>query len=839
MPFVSREQQQACYAKDDPAWDCHEWSQATKGKKLPSRKSKGGGVKPSPVANRNVARTRPINILASPRWKLVGKWLQTHGLMPGYGQIYYNPTSREAWYVGGDGDEPDFHKLVVQKLKTIHRVQRVRYESEQRPNGSGWVKVFDPQHPTSNAFALNSSSIIYNSFCPTGVGGGIDPTCSPHSDTTSSQGKASSGIVGLVKSAIGAGIAAEHYVKDRIVAGVSALPTPIQAVVKAVYSAAMASYTAGQALAERVAIERGASKDDAHKLRTTLATVDVVLAKPAALAGELTGVGASIGFIPLASVGYLAYSTVRNPLATMRAAHGLVSEALGHAEDWLGKLTSGGKAHAPSRSTKPTLKLNTLTTNIGLTEAQADSIANALHNAGYSDWYIALLSASLDRVHDLTDSINLANTLFKEAPTTNVEQETLDLLTINGRWVTLFTGRHMYINDDGSVSPKGPPKGHPDYVPKGQTPVIKDAATQGTPQPTPSNPSQLATLASTTTTKPTPSTHIEQAHQHLASAIHELKTGVARERSITVPEVTDKLKAKIPGLTTEHVHQTLHEASQQDRLTLQLVNDVRLEPRAKEMIHTDTGVLGYVQWRGPTHNTEHEWILNSFCATGQGGGVDPTCSPSTTSPATATWQSAAIDGLHKSIDRATHLTPEHQTSYKQSMNRVISSMPLGALKRLATGLSGVSWHTSTDTITAEFKKLGGQAKEGTVINGYYNPNSKKATLNGSTKMSNSPGIEGNANVHGVHAHELTHAIDRGSGKDPALSTHSDWLEAHHSEIVGDPTQRPSLSKYARTSAAEGFAEFGRLVYGSDRDKKEAETKFPKCFAFWRQHGLWE
>ena len=38
-PFVSREQQKACYAKDDPAWDCHKWSHMTKGK-LPDRKKK-------------------------------------------------------------------------------------------------------------------------------------------------------------------------------------------------------------------------------------------------------------------------------------------------------------------------------------------------------------------------------------------------------------------------------------------------------------------------------------------------------------------------------------------------------------------------------------------------------------------------------------------------------------------------------------------------------------------------------------------------------------------------------------------------------------------------------
>lgn len=36
MPFKSKAQQRACYAKDDPRWDCQEWGAATK-KELPER----------------------------------------------------------------------------------------------------------------------------------------------------------------------------------------------------------------------------------------------------------------------------------------------------------------------------------------------------------------------------------------------------------------------------------------------------------------------------------------------------------------------------------------------------------------------------------------------------------------------------------------------------------------------------------------------------------------------------------------------------------------------------------------------------------------------------------
>lgn len=36
MPFKNRQQQKACYAKNDPKWDCSKWSKESS-KNLPSR----------------------------------------------------------------------------------------------------------------------------------------------------------------------------------------------------------------------------------------------------------------------------------------------------------------------------------------------------------------------------------------------------------------------------------------------------------------------------------------------------------------------------------------------------------------------------------------------------------------------------------------------------------------------------------------------------------------------------------------------------------------------------------------------------------------------------------
>ena len=44
MPFKSKAQVRACYAKNDPAWDCDEWAKETKSiKKLPEKVKKGKG----------------------------------------------------------------------------------------------------------------------------------------------------------------------------------------------------------------------------------------------------------------------------------------------------------------------------------------------------------------------------------------------------------------------------------------------------------------------------------------------------------------------------------------------------------------------------------------------------------------------------------------------------------------------------------------------------------------------------------------------------------------------------------------------------------------------------
>jgi hypothetical protein len=81
-------------------------------------------------------------------------------------------------------------------------------------------------------------------------------------------------------------------------------------------------------------------------------------------------------------------------------------------------------------------------------------------------------------------------------------------------------------------------------------------------------------------------------------ACEELRQETARLGGIIkVPDLTDKVRQAFPDLTPPTVHDLLRKWQQEDRLTLQLCNDPRLEPRANEGIHSPRGLLFYIQVR--------------------------------------------------------------------------------------------------------------------------------------------------------------------------------------------------------------------------------------------------
>ena len=258
------------------------------------------------------------------------------------------------------------------------------------------------------------------------------------------ESKMPNAVVEALKSA-GAGVAhiehaAKAYVNDKISTALGNLPLGVQEAVEAVWSvgksgtgALFAAYTLGQHMAERVAKERGLSDEQARRLRGMLSKTDLGTFEVFKV-GALAGVHAAhlpalvTGTIPVASATYLAYSTARNPLATIRAAGGLVNDALDKAA---GFLYTGPK--------RPT----------GNAEIDAaNALADALAAVDYDDWWIALYSAALDGLGSGWKALELANRLHAENPVLN-------------EWVTLGEdsknpGQHVWIGESGEFSPSGP-----------------------------------------------------------------------------------------------------------------------------------------------------------------------------------------------------------------------------------------------------------------------------------------------------------------------------------------------------------------------------------------------
>jgi hypothetical protein len=81
-----------------------------------------------------------------------------------------------------------------------------------------------------------------------------------------------------------------------------------------------------------------------------------------------------------------------------------------------------------------------------------------------------------------------------------------------------------------------------------------------------------------------------------------------------------------------------------------------------------------------------------------------------------------------------------------------------------------------------------------------------------------------------YAHEVTHSID---GTAHEISGSDSWRQAWMSEIASGCLPGMNLSKGER----EGFAEFGRILLGTEIMRQEIAQVMPNCLKVWEDHGL--
>lgn len=121
---------------------------------------------------------------------------------------------------------------------------------------------------------------------------------------------------------------ANQWLHDMGHAGFAKLPTPVQTAISTVVSVAFAGWTASQNIAERISVEKGSTPEQAAQTRSILAAADLVAFKPMAIATAPLGgaVAAASWVVPPVTACYLAHSAVLHPLATYRAARGVIGD---------------------------------------------------------------------------------------------------------------------------------------------------------------------------------------------------------------------------------------------------------------------------------------------------------------------------------------------------------------------------------------------------------------------------------------------------------------------------------------------------------------------------------
>ncbi len=204
--------------------------------------------------------------------------------------------------------------------------------------------------------------------------------------------------------------------------------------------------------------------------------------------------------------------------------------------------------------------------------------------------------------------------------------------------------------------------------------------------------------------------------------------------------------------------------------------------------------------------------------------------------------------IYIAADNASLGDKDKAEKYAGTARDILAKFSDTALRRFTKNVNRFNFFPTLRALSdSDPQAMMGAPSPTATLGGFYHRKNKTLNLDGGFPPPKHPervqlDREEEGTMEGIYAHEMTHAVD-GPGLTPSEydadvpinrspSMDDDWIEAGNEEIIGNP---PPLSYYAQTSPAEGFAEFGRLVYQKGRDY--AKTKFPKCYAVWEKYDL--
>lgn len=203
--------------------------------------------------------------------------------------------------------------------------------------------------------------------------------------------------------------------------------------------------------------------------------------------------------------------------------------------------------------------------------------------------------------------------------------------------------------------------------------------------------------------------------------------------------------------------------------------------------------------------------------------------------------------LDKAVAGAKPLSAANKKEFAEGIARISARMPPAVLASIHADLHEVKFCGSIKDVSSSYReelkavgmskdKVDKYAPESMIANGLCGVVAGKYVIttdnigSSANAKTSSAGFKSGPPSEGTLAHEMTHVIDKGH----AHSDSKEFQAAFGKEIKGNDR----LSKYAGTKPSEGFAEFGRLLYGTNHPHDKIEKAFPGVSAYFKSKGLW-
>ena len=227
-------------------------------------------------------------------------------------------------------------------------------------------------------------------------------------------------------------------IKELLGAVWNRLPGRVRSIVAGFTKILYAGYVAGNRAVHAVALAKGMTPDEAKRVARLATTADMACGGTRAAAVMtalgLPAIAPAAACIPFGSLSYLAFSTASNPAATLRAAKSAIRGVAGRLKRKKMDEPQQPPEQQRQRGKVPPETLAVPDVGVSGAEVQtslvallalgddeaapawSDKLVEAVKAHNGDDWYIALVSAALDRTNNVEKAIEMADATIQERP---------------------------------------------------------------------------------------------------------------------------------------------------------------------------------------------------------------------------------------------------------------------------------------------------------------------------------------------------------------------------------------------------------------------------------------